>query len=143
MVVVLRRLFVAVMCVAITLSAVDALGLLCEYDCASEVEHSHGHQSVALQSPHAEPDQHSLTDSELELASESSPSDTDCSSINALLVATGTAPDLPSPGPAGINLAFPESSFLPSDGHYSVAVYGSPPGASNSSIQAASILLRI
>lgn len=143
MAVVLRRILVAVMCVGITLSAVDALGLMCEFDCASEVDHSHGHQTAALNSPHAEPDQHHHLSTYFEFATGSSHSDTDCSSISALVLAMGAAPDLPSPGPAGIDLAVPESSFVPSDGHFPVAVYGSPPLASNSSIQAASISLRI
>ena len=144
MAVVLRRIFVAIMCIGITLSAVDALGLLCEYDCASEVEHSHRHQAAVQNAPHAEPDQHhQLLSSDFELAAGSSHSDTDCSSINALVVATGTTPDLPSPGRVEVDLSAAESPFTPTDGHFAVAVCGSPPLEINSSIQAASVSLRI
>ena len=144
MAVLLRRIFVAVMCIGITLSAVDALGLLCEYDCASEVEHFHDHEAAAQNSPRAVADQHHhLSTSDFELAAGSSHSDTDCSSISALVIATSTAPDLPSPGRAGIDLASAESFFASSDGHFSVVVCGSPPLASNSFIQAASVSLRI
>ena len=143
MAVVLRRIFVAVMCIGITLSAVDALGLLCEYDCTSEVEHSRHHQAAAHNAPHAEPDQHHhLSTSDFELAAGSSHSDRDCSSISALVVATGTTPDLPSPGRAEVDLAA-ESSFTRTDGHFAVVVCGSRPLAINSSIQAASVSLRI
>ena len=143
MAVVLRRIFVAVMCIGITLSAVDALGLLCEYDCASEVEHSDGYQGAAMSSLHAEPNLHQHpSNSEFELAAPSH-TDADCSSINALVAATSTTPDLPSPARAEVDLAIVEGSFAPSGGHLSVAVCGSPPLASNSSIQAASVSLRI
>jgi hypothetical protein len=144
MAVALHRIFVAILCIGIALSAVDALGLLCEYDCASEIEQSHGHQIANLNSSHVELDQHHhLTTSEFEFAARSSHSDTDCSSLSALVLATGTAPDPPSAGRAGIDLASPETSSEPSNGHFSVAVCGSPPLASNFSLRSSAVSLRI
>lgn len=140
----LRRIFVAIMCIGIALSAIDALGLVCEYDCASEIEHSHGYQTADLNSPHVELDQHHhLTTLEFEFAAGSSHCDTDCSSISVLVLATGTAPDLTSSGRAGVGMASAEPFSAPSNGHFSEAVCGSPPSASSSYIQAASVSLRI
>ena len=143
----LHRILVAIMCIGITLSAVDALGLLCEYECASEIENAHGHPAGVGSSSHAELDRHHrhhhLSTSEFEFAVGALHRDADCSSTRALIIATGPAPDVPSADGAGISLALLESSCAPSDGHFAVALYGSPPLASNSSIPAASISLRI
>ena len=143
MAVVLRRIFVAVMCIGITLSAADALGLICEYACASGLGHSHGHEAGVLNAAHAEFEQHEHSMATAFLLTGSPDSDADCSSINVLVVATGTTPDVPSPDRASIGVVDAEPYPMPNQRKTVTAVTGSPPLGPDSSFSVIPLSLRI
>lgn len=140
----LRRIFVAVMCIGVMLSAANALGLICEYTCASGLGHSHGHETGVLNAAYAgsERHQHSVT-AEFRVTSGSPDGDSDCSSINVLVVATGGTLDVPAPDRAGAGVVNAESYAKPTQWNLATAVTGSPPLGADSSFLVTPVSLRI
>jgi hypothetical protein len=144
MAVVLRRLFMVVMCIGIALSAADAQGLICEYTCASGLGHSHSHEAEELNAVHSGFEHHGYSlSAALLLATGSPDSDADCSSINALVVATATTPDVPAPDHAIIGVIDAELYAMPSHRYRVTAVTGSPPLGADSSFPVTPVSLRI
>ena len=146
---VLRRTFVAIMCIGISLSAVDALGLICEYACASKFGHSHDHDAhdhaaTQLNVAHAEPAHHlHLMSAEFRLSSGSADRDSDCSSVNVLVVAAGAPPCVPTPDHANIGVIDTQSDSMPSRQYRVTAATGSPPLSAATSFPAITVSLRI
>lgn len=146
---VLRRTFVAIMCIGISLSAVDALGLICEYACASKFGHSHDHDAhdhaaTQLNVAHAEPAHHlHLMSAEFLLSIGSADRDSDCSSVNVLVVAAGATPDVPTPDHGRIGVIDTQSYSMASSGYRVTAATGSPPSRAATSFPATPVSLRI
>lgn len=137
---VLRRIFTAVMCFGIALSAADAHGLICEYACGSGHARETGELNAAevgsMHLPHS-----TITGS---LPSVGSPdSDSDCSSLNVLVVATGTAPDVSAPDNASIGIIDAESYAMPDHRYRATAIAGSPPLGADCSFPGIPVSLRI
>lgn len=142
----LRRMLMVLLCVGIALGAADAQGLICEYICAAGPAHFHGHEAEAESTSHrvatGEHHEHSLADASL-LATQSSHDDSNCASINKLVIATSDTQTSTGSHAQTVIVIEPVVRTMSADPYLAARINGSPPYRATAISSLTSVSLRI